>query len=164
MARATLPLAREAAAVGMLAQGLPHDQIAKDLKMCVNTVGNVKIRQKEQILKLAHQLMDQSTEIVRDNHLKTISIANYILNKTTEDGKPDLDLISQHKDIIKLSDLKEFRILQIMGIAPSNTQSIVVNQIFGDIALNFVDPGVRQLLGGQLNQLEDDTLEAEVIE
>jgi hypothetical protein len=147
-----------------LATGQTMQDIAAVHDIHPRTVSRINQADKDRIVQLATRIMERSAAVVEDNHIKTLQWANGILNKDEQAiadlAKAGLDA----RDILKMSDSKEYRTLQIMGIIPGNTQSVILNQIIGNISVNLVDPGVRQLLGGQLNQLEDDTLDAELID
>jgi hypothetical protein len=145
-----------------LATGLPVHEIAKLHDVSEKSVSRIKAADKDRIIQLATRIMERSAAIVEDNHIKTLQWANGILNKDEQAIAYLKTAGLDPRDILKMSDSKEYRTLQIMGIIPSGTQSIVLNQILGNVSVNLVDPGVRSLLGGQLNQLEDDTIDAEI--
>jgi hypothetical protein len=146
-----------------IAAGEPVRDVAAKHGIARETCSRLKSANKERIIQLASRIMEQSSETVFNNHIKTLQLANGVLNKDPQAIADMTAMGLEAKDLLKLSDTKEYRTLQIMGIIPSNTQSVIVQNIFGDIAVNMVDPGVRQLLGGQLDQLED-IQDAEVVE
>lgn len=164
-------------ACSMLAAGEYHKDIAAKLDVHPKTIQRIKNAQQDKIIQLATKYVNDSTELIYQNHIRTLTIANTILTAATDHpdspGNQERTQIIANlakagveaRDILKLSDLKEFRTLQIMGIIPGNTTSLVINQILGNVSVNLVDAGVRQLLGAQLNQLEDqdEVIEAEVL-
>jgi hypothetical protein len=159
--------------VNLKATGVNDRDVANQLAISEMSVHRIKNAQRDRIFKIANSLIDKSADLVQDNHIKTLQAANAVLSQAVA---KDYDASRQSvidnmkamglepRDLLKIADLKEFRTLQIMGIVPSNSQSLIVNQILGNVSVNLVDPGVRQLLGGQLNQLEDDTQEAELVD
>jgi hypothetical protein len=150
----------------LMASGLNHGEVADKLGVCRQTTWRLSKKYKQDIEQLTLQLVDQTIPLIHENHINTMRLANGLL-KCDENSPQIAAAIVQSgldpKDIISISDKKEYRMMQVMGIVPSNTPSVILNQILGNVSVNLVDPGVRQLLGGQLDQLED-IQDAEIVE
>jgi predicted XRE-type DNA-binding protein len=150
----------------LLAQGINQTETASMVGISREKVNRIAKANKHDIEQLALRLIQKTIPIIEENHINTMRLANGLL-KCDENSPQIAAAIVQSgldpKDIISISDKKEYRMMQVMGIVPSNTPSVILNQILGNVSVNLVDPGVRQLLGGQLDQLEDIT-DAEIVE
>jgi predicted XRE-type DNA-binding protein len=150
----------------LLAQGINQTETASLVGLSREKVNKIAKSNKHDIEQLALRLIQKTIPIIEENHINTMRLANGLL-KCDENSPQIAASIVQSgldpKDIISISDKKEYRMMQVMGIVPSNTPSVILNQILGNVSVNLVDPGVRQLLGGQLDQLED-IQDAEVVE
>jgi transposase len=85
---------------------------------------------KAKVEALTAKLANEASDIIIQNHLDTIRrAANLINDLDPETGKPrKLDL--QEVALLQLSDKKEDRIGRTLGIFPSNSQSIVIGNLF----------------------------------
>ena len=131
---------------------LETGEIARQAGCAVETISRYKAAHKDKIVALAQRLIAKSSKLIEANHIKTLELAGEVLNSQTEDGKPDYKTIAANKDLLTIADKKEYRTMLMMGIVPGGAPGPIIQQIIGEVNLNLVDAGVRQLLGGQLNR------------
>ena len=92
-----------------------------------------------------------------------------MLESKAENGLPDIKKIEAAKTLLNLADKKEYRSLVMMGILPSHSPSVILNQLFfGTQSATVLDAGVQQALAGFAGSLvgdnADDTSDAGVID
>lgn len=149
-------------AVAMTAEGHSYRYSGKKLGIAHSTVQKIAKRHKAAVQALAIAIAAKSTKLCLDNHVKTLQLANNILSAPTD---PTIDKVSiladmaimglKTKDILTLADRKENRALQIMGIAPTHTQSTVIQNIFNQESLIINNRTVLAVLGREkARQLE----------
>jgi len=119
----------------LLATGMTQGQVGKEVGLPRQRVNQLAQQYRKEIDQLALQLISESIPLIKDNHLNTLKIARQILNaKTAKQAQGALNRLAiigvDAKDILTLADKKEYRALQIMGITPSHTPSMVVNMLF----------------------------------
>lgn len=123
-------------ALALLASGLDQGKTAKAVGLDRSTINKLAKRERIAIKGLTLALIAKSRKTILDSHLKTLKLANNILDVDNPDTLQVIASLAQRgidpKDILTLADKKEYRTLQIMGIAPSHTPSVVINQLFQD--------------------------------
>ena len=155
----------------LMAQGMSQTATAKQLGVCTQTTHRLAKSYKKEIEQLALDIISKSIPAIRDNHINTLKLSAHLIKSLTKAPNQQLELIKANmqalgltaKDLLTLSDKKEYRALQVMGIAPSNTPSIIINQLLSVDTMNVVDPGVQAALGSQLDDIlnSDDVTESE---
>lgn len=158
----------------LLASGLTQGEAAQAVGISRKSANKISQANKVEIEQLALQYIRDSIPLIRSNHIKTLQIAQHVLSLQAKDKAgniikdahgqpmPDIEAIESAKTILTLADKKEYRAMLVMGLVPSNTSSIVVNQLFAG-SRNTIDPTVQAALQGYTNDLfDDDVQEAEV--
>jgi len=162
---AALPQITTTKVIHSLASGNNQTATAANLRIDRTTVNRIAQAQKAEIEQLTLDYIQDSIPLIRDNNLKTLTIANNLLNSIT-DNTPNTQLAQsmqdmgiQGKDILTLADKKEYRAMLSMGIIPSNTSSTVVNQLItGDtIQLN---TQLQSLISAH-TEIDDDVIEVD---
>ena len=153
-------------AIELIAQGIPQKDIAKELDISAKSVSRIKDRDIEAIEELAKVYVAEAIEPIKENNRIQLQLSNEIssLLYSTSSQKEwnrlkqlskKMDMIGlTAKDILTIADKKEFRALQIMGIAPSNTMGTVINNwhnktqinVLSSEALAFADAKVSGLV------------------
>ena len=143
-----------------LSQGISQTETAKQLGICRRSTNVIAKTYKKDIEQLALDIVNESIPLIRRNHINTLKLADKILS----DG--DLEAIEANKTLLTLADKKEFRALQVMGIAPSTTPSIIINQLLNVNVSEVVNPNVQAALGGHLAGilLDDNVIDADYTE
>ena len=120
-----VPLSNEttARAMALLAVNSNQVEVADKLNIHQTTVSKLARREKIAIQALTLAFITKSRKLVLDNHILKLSMANKALRKGPK-------AVRENKDIIALADKAEYRALQVMGIVPSHTPSVVINQLF----------------------------------
>jgi len=134
-----------------MSQGMSQVATAKQLGVCNMTTHRIAKTYKKDIEKLALDIVNESIPFIRRNHINTLKLADTLLSNG------DLEAIEANKTLLTLADKKEFRALQVMGIAPSTTPSIIINQLLNVDTVNIVDVGVQAALGGYLGDIMSDS-------
>lgn len=121
-------------AIALIATGDSQTDTAIQVGLSRKTVNKLAKREQIAIKGLTLALIAKSRKIILDNHIKTLKLANTILDIDNPNSLQVIASLAQRgidpKDILTLSDRKEYRALQIMGISPSHTPSVVINQLF----------------------------------
>ncbi len=169
----------KASAIEMMAQGINQTETGKALGISPWTAHRWNKANRKDIEELALHYVDASIKPIRENHINQLQLSAEISNlialpELSEEQQTRLDNIQSRldtiglsaRDLILISDKKEDRALRIMGIAPSNTQSIILNQLFVGASQDVVDPAVDTLLSHHCPDLLDDeeSIEAEYTE
>jgi len=147
----------------LLASGMSQGEAAQQLGISRKSANKISQAKKAEIEQLALQYIQDSIPLIRSNNPKTLQIAKHVLNKTkTAQGQgkrpePDIEAIESAKTILTLADKKEYRALLTMGIVPSHTQSLVVNNIYNQ-TLQVVSPQVLDLLQSR----QEDVIDVEL--
>ena len=145
-----------------LVNGETGKSIAAQVGCHESTISRWKDRLSTQLETLQTQLLDQSGEAAIQNITTTIGRANSVLHN------PEIShsQLSDYKDLLQLSHKKEVLVAQSMGILPSHSRSIVINNWSVGQVNAVIDPGVQAVLGNQLDGLLSDTetIEAEYTE
>ena len=154
---AALSITKIEEAKHLLATGLNQTEVAKQAGIGRNSSNTIANKYKTSIEKLALDLVKDSIPLIKYNHIQTLKLANDVLRRG------DVEQIEASKTLLTLADKKEFRTLQIMGIAPSHTASVVINNLFSVQSMAIVDPSVQAALGSQLDDIlsPDDVTEAD---
>ena len=137
----------------MTAEGHASRFVADKIGTSPASVQRIVKRHKVAIKALALAITAQSTKLCLDNHVQTLKLANQILTAPTKETTEIQCILTklalmgiEPKDILTLSDKKENRALQIMGIVPSHTQSMVINNIFNDNRGQINNPKILAVL------------------
>jgi hypothetical protein len=138
---------KETMVVAELAKGTPQLEIAASLNIGQSTVSNIKTRQKELIQKESALIIESTLQPIRERLIKEIKHVNTLDTTSLMDkeNQPALARIDKREDMI----------LKAAGIAPSHAPSIHIQNIFNDNRKTVVSPVVADLLGNQLNQVQD---------
>lgn len=141
----------------LIATGVNQTETAEQVGISRRSVNGIAKNYKKQIEQLALDIINESVPLIRANHINTLKTASKVL------ASGDLKQIEASKTLLTLADKKEFRTLQIMGIAPSHAASVIITNLFSIDTLQVVDPGVRAALGTQLDDIlnSEDVTEAE---
>ena len=108
-----------------LVNGDTQLEIAKRAGCHNSTISRWKDKLADQIELFQLQLIEQSGQKTIDNITNTINRANTVLSNDQIDSKQ----LSDYKDLLQLSHKKEVLVAQSMGVLPSNTQSITINNL-----------------------------------
>ena len=108
-----------------LVNGDTQLEIAKRAGCHNSTISRWKDKLADQIELFQLQLIEQSGQKAIDNITNTINRANTVLSNDEIDSKQ----LSDYKDLLQLSHKKEVLVAQSMGVLPSNTQSITINNL-----------------------------------
>ena len=150
-----------------VANGTTHQNIANQFGISKRSSLRVAKTYKKDIEQLALDIVNESIPIIRANHINTLKLSQKLIESVNKKPNTELNLINSNmaamgltaKDIITIADKKEFRALQVMGIAPSTTPSIIINQLLNVNISEVVDPNVQAALGGHLaGILSDDNV------
>jgi hypothetical protein len=117
-------------AVEMLSTGeYTHNEIGDQLDISSRSVKRIKKEHQDVIEQKAIEMAVEILPEVADNHIKTIQIANTILNYIASGIPDDNSLVANlqamgmtARDIIKLADKKELRTLEIARIKGTHTE------------------------------------------
>ena len=160
----------------LLAQGVNQTETAQQLGISTKSVSRIKKRDKQEIEELAQQYVTESIKPIIENHKLHLNLSNELsslLNSTSNQQQWNrLKQLSKKlkmigltaKDLLTIADKKEFRALQIMGIAPATTPGIVINNLYNQTNINSLDPEVAQLLAGKLSETTVYEAEFEEVE
>ena len=143
-----------------LSQGISQTETAKQLGICRRSTNVIAKTYKKDIEQLALDIVNEFIPLIRRNHINTLKLADKILSDE------DLEAIEANKTLLTLADKKEFRALQVMGIAPSTTPSIIINQLLNVNVSEVVNPNVQAALGGHLAGIlsDDNVIDADYTE
>ena len=148
----------------MIASGMSQTETAVELGISRKSANRISQANRQEIEQLALQYIQDSIPLIRDNHLKTLKIANQVLSQT-KPGKgqgahpvPDIEAIEAAKTILSLADKKEYRALLTMGIVPSHTQSVIITNIFNQHNQT-ISPEVLSLLSSRQEDVIDIELD-----
>ena len=100
-------------------------EIAKRAGCHNSTISRWKDKLADQIELFQLQLIEQSGQKTVNNITATINRANTVLSDDDIDSKQ----LSDYKDLLQLSHKKEVLVGQAMGILPTNTQSLTINNL-----------------------------------
>ena len=168
---APLPDIVEAKTKHLLAQGYYQREVAEKLGISAKSVERIKARTNEEIKQLAQEYISQSIPLIKSNHTKQLQLSNELVSliQSTPDRKSYKRLKQlNHKlqlsgisgsDLIKISDKKEMRALQVMGIAPASTPSIIINQLLNKGSMTVLNSKVAGFLADKVEDLT--TIDAE---
>jgi hypothetical protein len=162
----------------LIAQGTPATHIASELGISSRSVSRIRDKYKDEIERTSLQLIADSLKPVRDNHRNTIEIASVILKGVK--GASIHDVINFNdclvrirkagmsvNDFLKLSDQKEYRAQQMIGVVPSHTTSPIFQMLFiGNNKFSLNEGVLKALLQGVQGRIEDDSqvIDADVSE
>ena len=147
-------------AITLLASGQNQVETAKALGISQTSVHTAAKRHKDDITALAVSLISASLKPVLQNHTDLLSLSHQLLQiaQGKKATKPMFALLArvhmmglEPKDIISLADKKEERFMKMVGILPSHTQSIVINQLFQDNRLQVASPEAVAMVTSQLD-------------
>ena len=108
-----------------LVNGESQTDIARKAGCSQPTISRWKDKFADHIEHFQLQLIEQSGQATVDNITNTIGRANSILSNPQIKS---IDLAA-FKDLLQLSHKKEVLVAQSMGVLPSNTQSITINNL-----------------------------------
>ena len=160
----------------LISTGVSQTEAADKLGISVQSAHRIAKRNKKQIEDLALDLINDSIPLIKANHLSQLSLSNELsslINSTSNKKQwqrfkqlgTKLDMIGlSAKDILTLADKKEYRALQVMGIAPSHTPSIIINQLVHTDNRTVLTPAMSQLFDRQTNDQDVEEAEFEVID
>jgi len=123
-------------AVELLGQGHTQQDVAIAVGRSRQTINALAQNYRKEIEDRTLAMLTDTLPLVCANQLQTIYLANIILQAVKSvtgealNVKANLDILGiGPSEILALADKKEQRIMQIAGMAPSHTQSVVINQI-----------------------------------
>jgi hypothetical protein len=149
-----------------LARGATGDSLAKALGICPNTVSRKKKQLRPLIEALAVHYFEQATPLAIDSTLKALKTSNDILSHAqTLPIDEKVDFLARAKDMLAVTDKKEARVLVSMGVSPSPTTSIFVQNLMISGNQTVLLPQIQLLFGGNVSQCEsDDVIDVDVRE
>lgn len=156
-------------AVQMIAKGDSQEAIAKELGVSQSTVSRFKESHKELIQRETEKLLKSLPDIT-EQLLRDVSLANKVskaLNGEIE--VTDLpSLLSDTKVLTKFMELsykKQSDILKAMGIYPTQTPSVFIQNIFQSGSQAVISPNIMTVLGEHLKKtlIDSDVVDAEVV-
>ena len=165
----TLTDSQQEEACKMLSVNTPQVEVAKHFGTTQPTISRMASRVdrkkliEEEAQKMIAELPDVMGEMKRD--FKTSGqLSKYLAGETTENSsklESISDILSFRRDVYK----KQHNILQMVGLYPSQSPSIVVNQMFNDNRTQVLSPGVADVIGKHLvADAEGEVVSSEVVE
>lgn len=144
-------------AVALLGTGETHQTVADALGVSRPSISNLAAKHRDTINQLALDLITENHQVIADIARLTLSRAHKLLKTGSRKD------IEQFNGILTLADRKEHRLLQIMGITPSHTPSVIIHNLFA--AEGSVTPEqhtrFREFIEWQVDQ---DVQEGEIVE
>lgn len=158
-------------AIQLMGSGKSQTETGQLLGTSQQTMSALAAKHRKAIEQLTLDYIGQSIPLIESNHMLTLTLANKILrylSNSTAKGHSAVKLLTRlatlnlsPEKILDLSDKKEFRALQIMGIAPSHTPGMVVNMLFQDNRTQIYSPVALEAASAYLGRGElDPDLEA----
>lgn len=161
-------------AVQLLANGSNQTETGSLIGVSQRSISTIAQERRAEIEALTLNYIQQSIPLIQANQQLTLELSNQLLKAAqTPHLKGYKALVGRlamlnlaPKDILTIADKKEYRALQIMGIAPSHTPGTVVNMLFQDNRTLAITPAAAEVMaahfGGKAGEdvidlgLEDD--------
>ena len=149
----------------LIACGNSQTEVARQLGIARETVNRLVKANKKDIEQLALEIIHESIPLIKSNHISTLQHANNLLSKDPDsiDHKSTIATLQSSGidpgKILDLSDKKEHRALQIMGIASASTPSIIINQLLNKGGMTVLNSKVAGFLADKVEDLT--TIDAE---
>lgn len=130
--------------IALRATGATAREMGKELNVSHRAALDFTDKYKDAINELALQLIDESIQPIKYNHLQSLALARKLYQITAGELpiKEASNLMATlamlnllPKDVIDQAYKRELKIMQMIGIAPSHAPSTVINMLFaGDKA------------------------------
>lgn len=124
-------------ALQLLGQGHAQTVVANAVGVDKSTICRLAKKHQEQIKAATLQMIQDNLPVICSNHRNTLQLANKLLSIQDTDSQALQNLMCKlstigidPKDILDLSDRKEHRMMQMMGMVPTHTPSLVINNLF----------------------------------
>ena len=141
---------RDAEVIAERAKNTPIRAVAKQVGISTTTVQKIGNKHKEIIATQQARLVEATLPVIIDRAVKEINHANS-MDVADKDAQTFLARV----------DKKEETILKSVGIAPSNTQSMHVTQIYNDNRKETLNPNVASMLHGKLDEMTEEIVDAD---
>lgn len=146
-------------AASLYANGSDQLQIGKQLGVTQQTVSNyLSTTDAKKIIETETAKLMSKLDVITDNTITQINTSKQIHNAIagrddlptvfTDNGKTDLNAAIKYCESVAK---REDKILQGMGILPSNNQSVVIQNIYNDNRQLQLDPAILAAIGQHLN-------------
>ena len=143
---------RDAKVIAHRAKGMPIRKVASETNLSPTTVQKLTSKHKDIIAAQQARLVEVTLPTIIDRAIKEINHANSI------------DIADRESQVfLARIDKKEDTILKSVGIAPSHTQSMHVNNIYNDHRKEVISPVIADMLQGKIASLTE-SIDAEFSE
>lgn len=149
----------------LLASGMNQTDTATTLGISRRTVNQLHAKYSNIINKQATQIAIKSLPLVKDIQIKTLQLAHKALNQDPATFQHLKTMGMTVKELLILSDKKEYRTMQITGVIPTHAPSLFI-QLISQTNITQVNPELAAMQAHVSRDLfnDNEVQEAEIEE